>query len=178
MTRLIKFLNESKYEQFNIENQSLLETFIKNDCKQFLKEASKDTLLYRGMNLDNEHFFYKFKTNKNREPKDSSKEFHNLLDLGFKQVFGKKLRSETVFAIGSKTVSEEYGNPYVCIPCDNYKIYWSPKIDDIYEILSNENAWFTCNDADALLGLLLLFYNQTAIIEKWLISSKLRRIFK
>lgn len=98
--RLIKFLNEDPYKE-DIEEiwEEYIFEFIKDDCKPFLNIINKGPLLYRGMYLDEN--FYKVKVDKNRKPRDNPISLHKFLDLGYKQVFGKPLRTISTFGNGS-----------------------------------------------------------------------------
>lgn len=101
---------------------------LKLNCKDFL---DKGYTLYRAMH--NEFAIKKFTTNKNRLPRNTNIELHELLNQGINAVFGVKLKSESVFATGSSKLADKYGkNVYLFFPVGKYEVYWSPSIEDLY----------------------------------------------
>lgn len=129
--RLIKFINES-----NEINE------IKNKCKKYLKETSHNSILYRGQWDDDldpylNGVIKKEKTIKNRLPRNTSKEIHEIFNNGFKQVFGKNLRTESVFTTSNDRIAMGYGNAYLFFPTDPFEIYWSPYIHDLFSFYKN-----------------------------------------
>lgn len=70
--------------------------------------------------------------NKKRKPVDSSIQLHDFTNIGFQAVFGKKLRSESVFCTGSRYASGTFGATYIIYPSNGFEVYWSPYIPDFY----------------------------------------------
>lgn len=115
--RLLNFLKEQ--EEFT--GCSKIENF-------YSKNSGK---LYRGMkNAPNEG---KIVTIQDRKPKDSTLWFHKNMDKAFIAVFGKPLRSCSVFCTGNAFMTRAYGKTYTIYPSDDFEVYWSPKIVDLYE---------------------------------------------
>lgn len=65
-----------------------------------------------------------------RTPSDVGMKIHNKYDELFYEKFGRKARSEGVFASGYKRKS--YGKSYMFFPVNGYKFIWSPAIFDLY----------------------------------------------
>ena len=130
--RFIEYLNE--------QENSIQEIFkkIEKDCKPFLKELTKhslvDDLLYSGRKKKFEGYF-KGKVRKDRKPKDMPEEVHNWLDDWFEDKFGVRARSQSLFTIPKGSIAAGYGTPYAIFPIGNYKIIWSPEIEDLYSVL-------------------------------------------
>jgi hypothetical protein len=126
-----------KLKKYLTMNESSIEDVvkvIKRDCKPFLKELEKvknQGLLWRGSN-QNITEYKKIKTRKDRRPKDTPKDVHDILDELFFKKFGWKVRSEGVFAHKVKGVVDHYGIPYIFFPIGKYRYVWHPKIKDLY----------------------------------------------
>ena len=131
------------FEQFSKDLTELFgqcEQYIKNN-KQFLK---KGIFLYRETseepNKTNKSFNYFIKSvRKNRNPRDTSKNYHIKFDNYFFKKFGIKYRSQSVFCQAStKMVGDGYGDfKYIIFPIDDYKMCYSPKIKDLVVIDPN-----------------------------------------
>lgn len=123
--RLARYINEDMESDF-FEN-------IKTECKEILEFYSKnpDIFLYRGEKKWSTYF--NSPVNKKREPRNSTKLFHNEFNSGFKDSFNIKARSETLFCTGAAEETKQYGNAFIIFPTGSFEVYWSPKIDDIAE---------------------------------------------
>ena len=100
--RFKQFLNE----EYNTEKVDYVLSVLKKDCMPFINEISKcpkNSLYYYGNllffravgNRINE--IEKFKTRKDRKPKDTPLIIHNKLNDGLKEKFGWYPRSEGIF---------------------------------------------------------------------------------
>lgn len=120
--RLLNFLNEDLSDEIIDE--------IKANCSKILGTYGKTKkFIYRGE--DSGTPFISQEIPKNRKPRDSIPQFHDILNSSFKNIFGKNLRSESIFCIGSLSYASEFGFPYVIFPYDDFNVYWSPTINDI-----------------------------------------------
>ena len=61
---------------------------------------------------------------KDRQPLDTSKHVHSLLDAYFQKRFGVKVRSEGLFTTGSKSGAALYGMPNYVFPVGEFKFIW------------------------------------------------------
>ncbi|MFW6046279.1 MAG: hypothetical protein ACOCP4_00550 [Candidatus Woesearchaeota archaeon] len=117
MSKFYKYINEkNNLDDFDLEE-------FKNNCYPFLQLLKKNNyhFLYSGRK-SNEHLFKK-QVRKNRRPKDTPLKLHNLLDKAFKDEFGVKARSESLFVHTSHIRTHMYGNTYYTFPVGkNYKL--------------------------------------------------------
>lgn len=130
MSKFYNYLNEKD----NIRDYPDDLELIKKDCLPFLKDLkrSKYPFLYSGRSSWDP--FVKRKVRKNRRPKDSPIELHEIFDRFFKNNFGVKARSEGMFVSRSSYLAEDYGTPYWVFPIGNkYKFIWSDQVEDLYE---------------------------------------------
>lgn len=127
--RLINFLDEASSNLASFE-----------DVKKLCPITSNVKLnLYRGINpsiLGNTDYG-KIKIPKNRKPRDSSIEFHKLIDSTFKKVLGVAARSNTVFATGNRYVANFYGDLCRIYPSNDFICCWSPEIEDLFLLCNN-----------------------------------------
>lgn len=123
--RFQKFINEET-------DFDTIEKVLEQECSQIIEEYRKcGRILYRGTKKSIKD--WKFITpRKNREPKDTPKEMHKILDDAFQKRFGWKARSEGVFALSDSMYVSEYGREYFFFPKDGYKYIWHPQIQDLY----------------------------------------------
>ena len=116
-----------KYNEFLQE--SLQEQKIKEEIHSFLKSMPKAELkasvLYRGMS---ESSSFGLKTPRlGRQPKDTPPLAHDALNKAFKDKFGNRLRSNSVFCTSNWDQASGYGNNmYIIVPKDA-KLYASKK---------------------------------------------------
>ena len=121
--RLKKFLNESS-ESIDV---------LYRDCSQFMSEWKKvglDNGLYRGMKETVQ--VKKFNATGYRFPKDTSFANSRFIDDIYRKSLGIELRGTSVFCTHIKGVAIVYGNPYYCVPVNNYKLYINPLVKDLY----------------------------------------------
>lgn len=113
-----------------------LKTFLNESVSyEDLIKAIKDNnmtgrLLWRGMKKTNEEFGIK-SVRKDRKSL-SNHPYHNEFNDAFKEKFGHKLRSETLFVSKDFTEAAQYGKAYVIIPKDKPKFYYSPNVKDLF----------------------------------------------
>jgi len=135
MTKFYDYINENSS---NLEIYNSLDYFelydLKNDCLPYLKNLKKDNykFLYSGRQSKKLNIKKK-KVRKNREPLDTPKEIHNLLNQKFYEKFGVKARSESLFAISSISSAISYGESYYIFPVGkNYSFIYSEQIPDLF----------------------------------------------
>lgn len=123
--RFKKYLNE------NIKTNEPIFDIIRRDCQPFLKELKKtERFLYSGRNQDDRYL--NFKIRKNRYPRDTASEIHELFDEHFKKKFGIKLRSESMFVSGDTKQADAYGYIYYVFPKGKYGLYYNTRIHDLW----------------------------------------------
>lgn len=112
-------------------------SLIKDKCKPYLKLVKgSDRLLFSGRK--NEKPVIMKQVRQNRKPVDTPLEVHELLDNQFKDKFGIRARSNSIFCyfkninmVGSD--SSAYGDPYYIFPIGKFKTIWSPHIQDLFD---------------------------------------------
>ena len=119
--RLFKFINESNFNEYYEK--------IKKECSLYLKN-NKGNILYSGRDFND--IIVKSKVRKDRRPLSTSRKTHNNLDKIFNDIFGVRLRSESVFCTLNYRVANSYGRPYVIFPIGEYTFYWSTVLNDLY----------------------------------------------
>lgn len=125
-----------------LQKQEKVAKFIHANCKPYLRALSGVPLsntfnLWRGSKLGEYEPGDVVKTRKNRNPLDSSAEFHNFVDNIFLKKFKHNFRSNAVFCTGNKPDAEHYGSAYMVVPMGNFRFLWSPKIADLYSSLGD-----------------------------------------
>lgn len=72
---------------------------------------------------------------RNRRPKDTSMEFHNVADEWFLSRFGVKYRSEAIFLTSMKLTAQAYAATHEhvmrILPLSGYRYCWSPNAVDL-----------------------------------------------
>ena len=125
--RLLDFINE--------QNKEIPFDTIERDCSKYINDLKKigkpSSLLLSGRKSGKK--FIERKVRKNRRPKDTPEFIHDWLDERFEDLFGIKLRSNSVFVSSEYSIATDYGKSYIIFPIDNYSIYWSEKITDLYD---------------------------------------------
>lgn len=110
-------------------------------CKPFIKDYKKtgftngDMWLFSGRKYDGDITVKSVR--KDRNPKDTPKIVHDLVDDYFEDKFGYRPRSESVFTTGLKNEASRYGMVYLIFPIGKYKILWSSMVEDLYQKLEN-----------------------------------------
>lgn len=115
------------------ESESKALQLIKRDCGPWLKHVGKH-LVYRGFvfrprtKTSIEDVFL-CQVRKDRRPKDSSKELHDLVNEYLFKHSGIHYRSEAVF-VGALDMAQEYGSPFAIFPIGDFHYAWSKDIKD------------------------------------------------
>jgi hypothetical protein len=115
---------------------------VRRDCQPYLQALDKP--LFRGILTNKsksltkiEDGFYKGDVRKDRKPKDSSLEFHNLLDQYFEEKSGIKFRSNSLFCSFKRSVTGGYGDAFLIFPIGDFSYAWSPIFEDPYDEIYN-----------------------------------------
>ncbi len=130
--RFYNYLNEK-----DLDLKYIAQLLYKN-CMPYLKDInfSKNfPFLYSGRKKSK--IWFKGRVRKDRKPKDTPKEIHNMLDNAFQKKFGIKARSQSLFTSFYINQTTPYGNSYIIFPIGNYEILWNPKIIDLTDKLGN-----------------------------------------
>ena len=93
--------------------------------------------------MKEEGYFGKTDIPKNREPRNSSIEYHSIMNTGFMSVFGVPLRACSVFCTGDEKEASKYGKMAKIYPSDDFTVYWSDNIKDLFELSHNEDFFQT-----------------------------------
>lgn len=122
-------------ENLTYDSEMLLEL-----CMPYIKECRKaDKFLCRGYGSNNAPILRR-KPRKDRKPKDTDLQVHNVIDDLLYKKFKWKPRSEGVFTFGGSDAYfanyKQYGNPYIVFPIGDFKFVWSKEIDDLTFYLS------------------------------------------
>jgi len=125
------------YKKYLIESEILIEDIEKN-CKPYLKELRTGVSSFiRYSRTWNNTTIIRKEAKKDREPRDTPKEVHKLMDDTLKSKFGWKPRSDGLFVwiapknfeISLDVTSRKGG--YV-FPIGPYKYVYNPEIFDVY----------------------------------------------
>jgi len=133
--KFYNYINENIYNWEEVREQLL------DNCLPVLKDLKKSragSFMYIGKKDKIKHYKIK-KTRKNRKPKDTPYEVHEILDDLFYRKFGIKARSQTIFATGYIVEADQYGNVYLMFPIGRYEIIWSPDIQDLWGFLEDSD---------------------------------------
>jgi len=76
-----------------------------------------------------------------RRPKDTYRLMSEMFDDIFEELFGIKLRSESMFASREYSRTSEYGTTYIIFVKGNYDAYTSEKIQDLYVDIANKSVF-------------------------------------
>lgn len=143
-----QFLLEIKSASSNAEEAAKL---VFKNCQPFLKESEFHFVkpdinygvgaLYRGMNDVKMHRLTEVSGTRLRQPKDSSKMLHELLDDYFDYKFGYRYRSKGVFCSAKESIAESYGVACLVFPIGNFKYAFSKQIEDAYVDLDPKGGW-------------------------------------
>lgn len=129
-----QFLYEAEHKQDLIK-------FLRDNCDQAVHDMFKaNHYLWRGMKKKTDRTFswvedefdgfYGFPRD-DRAPRDTPLWGHNAINDFFKKEFGEPLRSSSVFCYSRRLNTGGYGSIFAIIPIGPYKIYWSPKVEDL-----------------------------------------------
>lgn len=143
------------FKQFaddEVKKADVVMDIIMRDCKKWLTETNCFPV-YRGMlndrdddsirtllryskeidnkpNIDISRMLLKFEVNKHREPIDSPRWLHDMLDKKLVTETGIPFRSKSVFAVPNIDIAYNYGKPFSIFPIGDYDYAWSPKLKD------------------------------------------------
>lgn len=116
--RLKDYLNEG----FMKLEQAL--EYIDDNCQPYISELQRAKrvggLLLSGRREANP--FFTDSIRKDRRPKDTPRELHDLLDELFEQEYGLKPRSQSLFCNPKMSEIRTYGSPYFIFPIGRFKI--------------------------------------------------------
>ena len=115
------------------EALELAHTNSKPYLKQIVKKGGVTQFMYSGR-THNANSFTRV-VQKEREPLDTPKIIHMMLDRLFKKKWGYNARSQTIFCTGSQVQAELYGNSFLIFPYGNFKFLWHQKAKDLYNYL-------------------------------------------
>lgn len=129
--RLDHYLNEEE------KNYSYLD--IEKDCKPYLSEMknAKNFLMRYSLNYKFDTIV-KYKLKRDREPVDTPKVLHDIMNDGLKERFGWYPRSNGLFTWlleKPKTMrlpATSNKRPVLVFPISNYKYVYNPQIEDVY----------------------------------------------
>lgn len=122
---------------FDITIPLYLKDKIKKECSDIIREYKQTkNCFFRGSNSTRlvhlEGDVFKGIPRKYRRPKDTNEELHHDIDDIFNKKFGWKPRSSGVFVSPSRHSITQYGNHYIFIPKNGFKIIYSTTILDLY----------------------------------------------
>lgn len=124
-------LNEATKLSYNIDE--IVEA-IKNDCKPYLKDLGglyKKHPFLSGRN-NNPYDFSRGTVRKDRMPKDTPVELHDIIDNWFYKRFGIKARSNSIFCGLSLGGLSQYGLVKMIFPIGKYTAISSSNIIDLF----------------------------------------------
>lgn len=127
-----QYINEVTLTEDNVVE------FIKKNCMPYLKDWKNtglfpDKPLYSGREAERSTNIILKNVRQDRKPTNTKPIVHNYLNNYFVDKFKIALRSKTIFAVGSVSTTLIYGEPFIIIPVGKYEIYWSPKVNDLYQ---------------------------------------------
>jgi len=150
MTTFKQFLLEEEDDDDEDRILTLAE-LIKQDCKKFLKERSKDKLIYRGMSRSIRPSgqvmigsstvpYYEKVVRNDRTPVSMPGRVHNMLDDWFYRKFHMFARSSTMFCYGEGAIkaASQYGKIHAVFPIGNFQYIWSKKVHDLFNLLDSK----------------------------------------
>ncbi len=131
--RLTKFINNEASGFTPWPDGDELRELLHSNCSKWIKE-SKGIPAYRGM--INKGQWGKFKVRQDRKPKDTPKRHHDMIDADFKKKFKWEPRKQGLFVTGNDDTADVYGYLYLIWPIGNFKILWSPEVQDLFTLTS------------------------------------------
>lgn len=135
--RLTTFINESS----EINHANVVDILLRN-CMPFMRDMGYDKTGNKTKHLlsgrENTKLFFEGKIRNDRNPKDTPRWLHDMVDNEFQKKFGVKPRSNSIFTIGDYQYAISYGySVYIIIPKGKYNIIWSDDINDLYTSLKS-----------------------------------------
>lgn len=124
-------------ENSNVVDQESIDNIIsklEENCSSFIDELRRKNIepLFRGTHKPvNE--IVEIKADKFRIPKDLDMNISNIFNDCFRANFGVPIRSQGVFTSKSPYVTETYGKTQIFFPIGEYRYFWSPNVDDLYQ---------------------------------------------
>ena len=108
---------------------------VRNKCRTYLEEVNfrpcSEYGLYRGLQNANADYVSKKIRTQDRNPKDSTKQLHTLLNKFYTENFGANFR-DAMFCTGSYELAQEFGQAYTIFPVGDFKYLWDMDSKDIY----------------------------------------------
>lgn len=132
MTRFITYINEENIDKVREDINKLCKPYIRK-----LRQYKDNKFLFSGRKFSSSDVI-KGKVRRDRKPKDTPLEIHELLDKQFYKEFGIKARSQSLFCVQKYQYTKSYGTPYYIFPIGDYTTIWAVRIDDLYEWLKGE----------------------------------------
>lgn len=135
--RLVNYLNETGI----VPNESFIEDTKKilHNCIPYIKDwqrLSRKFFLWRGSRTYGTSYgIYQpeiMTVRKDRNPRDTNRIWHKTFDEFFYKKFHIKARSECVFCQSDTYGLAEYGQPWIIVPCGNYKMIYSRTVEDLF----------------------------------------------
>lgn len=125
MSKFYNYINEVTLEDIDLSQ-------FKEECYTALQDTKKNayTFLYSGRRSSDT--IIRKEVRKNRRPMDTPDEIHDLLNDEFKNKFGVKARSQSIFAVPEGDVTF-YGEPFFLFPVGKKYMYiWSEHVKDLF----------------------------------------------
>lgn len=128
-----------KFQQYITEmnNTYDIELLVKK-CRPICEIYAKTRgVLYRGIKKihNEEQNVFMLKTRrKDRKPKNSSTEIHNLFNETFNEIFHWKPRTEGIFCSTDYQTATFYGYSYIVFPIGNFRYLYSENVRDTIDL--------------------------------------------
>ena len=130
-----EYINEN-----NISNLDTVIADIKKDCNPFLKKLNKDytknDYFVTGRQSYDDILLKSIRTDRN--PRDTIKWIHDIMDDAFYSKFGINYRSNSIFCypysynIIKSTQQYQYGNGFMLFPVGKFEIVYNKEFTDLY----------------------------------------------
>lgn len=116
-------------------------SLLEENCSQFLDELKDKYIapIFRGA-YKTVNDIEEVRTDKFRVPKDLDMSISNTFNDCFRAMFGVPIRSQGVFATKSPYVTQTYGTTKLFFPIGDYRYFWNPDVDDLYQFV-DENLY-------------------------------------
>lgn len=111
-----------------VDNAEIALQKIKQNCQPFLKESSGWPIFRDMKKSDN---FLRLKVRKDRQPRDSTLEFHKKVDSILKSL-GYADRTSSVFVTGDPLIAGSYGTIFVVFPIGDFDFSWNTVYSDLW----------------------------------------------
>lgn len=124
-------------EDFEQEYNAIPFSKIKSDCSEWLSNTNGPA--FRGIGRISNSFYVKRNVRQDRKPKDSSKAFTSILNVGIELATGKeRIRNSSLFITDTMSTAANYGGYshvyFVFVP-NGYTLVYSPTVDDAYSLM-------------------------------------------